>query len=479
MVTRRSTTSILPLRASATVLLMAAVMSSSALARAATLTWQVASGDWMAASNWSGGALPTSPDTALVDNGGTASVTQVGPICNTLALGDSTGAGALNMTAGSLGVGFNLYCGQSGVGTFAQSGGTTTVYDSYLGYNSGSNGSYNLSGGSLAEYSLCVGNSGTGAFTQSGGTNKLSAIPFLDSTHAIGLLCLGYSTGSSGSYNLSAGLLTSQIETVGFFGSGTFNQSGGTNSITLPHFNTPDDLPLCLGYNGGSNGCYTLGGSAVLSAQGECLGFFGTGTFTQSGGRNDVGELYINRGTYTQSGGTNTVNGRLSLGSPFVPSSATYNLDGGLLIVPWFNYINSYGVIAAFNFNGGTLQASLPFSANFPMTLGTSGGGATFDTAGFDATLSGSLSGPGSLTKIGSGALILGTVNTYSGNTLIGGGTIALCNPLAMQNSALDTSGSGTLSFGTLTAGTLGGLAGTGNLGLANTARRNRAQRRQ
>ena len=42
------------------------------------------------------------------------------------------------------------------------------------------------------------------------------------------------------------------------------------------------------------------------------------------------------------------------------------------------------------------------------MTLGTSGGGATFDTAGYAVTLSGSLSGPGSLTKVDSGTLILG-----------------------------------------------------------------------
>jgi len=70
-----------------------------------------------------------------------------------------------------------------------------------------------------------------------------------------------------------------------------------------------------------------------------------------------------------------------------------------LLILPALN--GGLGA-AAFNFNGGTLQASSGFSTNLPVTLGTSGGGATFDTAGYNLTLSGSLSGPGSLTKVNS-----------------------------------------------------------------------------
>ena len=53
---------------------------------------------------------------------------------------------------------------------------------------------------------------------------------------------------------------------------------------------------------------------------------------------------------------------------------------------------------------------------------------------------------------------------------MIGGGTLVLGSPLALQNSTLDTSGSGTLSFGTLTAAAFGGLSGSGTLNLINTA---------
>ena len=104
------------------------------------------------------------------------------------------------------------------------------------------------------------------------------------------------------------------------------------------------------------------------------------------------------------------------------------------------------------------------------MTLGASGSGATFDTVGYTVTLSGSLSGPGRLTKVDSGTLILAATNTYSGNTLVSGGMLSLGNAFALQNSTLDTSGSGTLSFGSLTAATFGGLTGPGTLGLANAS---------
>ena len=112
-------------------------------------------------------------------------------------------------------------------------------------------------------------------------------------------------------------------------------------------------------------------------------------------------------------------------------------------------------------------MAQSGFSTRVPITLESGGSGATL---GFAVTLSGSLSGPGSLTKLDSGTLTLAATNIYSGNTLVSGGTLALGTPLALQNSTLDTSGTGALSFGTLTSVTFGGLTGTGRLRLSNTA---------
>ena len=82
-----------------------------------------------------------------------------------------------------------------------QSGGTNTVaFYLCLGNNSGDNGAYNLSGGSLAvssgvlngaEY---IGYNGNGVFTQTGGTHTVP-VP----------LYLGYNATGSGTYNLAAG----------------------------------------------------------------------------------------------------------------------------------------------------------------------------------------------------------------------------------------------------------------------------------
>ena len=70
----------------------------------------------------------------------------------------------------------------------------------------------------------------------------------------------------------------------------------------------------------------------------------------------------------------------------------------------------------------------------------------------------------------GSGTLILGAANTYSGNTLISSGTLQLANSLALQSTTLDASGGGWLSFGGLTAAAVGGLTSSGNISLTNTA---------
>ena len=103
-------------------------------------------------------------------------------------------------------------------------------------------------------------------------------------------------------------------------------------------------------------------------------------------------------------------------------SSGTYKLNGGLLIV---SALGGGAATSAFNFSGGTLQAGKGFSTDLAMTLGK-GSGANFNTAGFNVTLSGSLSGPGSLTKVGNGTLTVAAVNTYTGGATLDAGTLSL-----------------------------------------------------
>ena len=258
-----------------------------------------------------------------------------------------------------------------------------------------------ISGGSLAVRTQYVGNCGTGTFTQSGGTNDASG------------LYLGAIAGDSGTYDLSgSGRLSTWEEYLGCSGTGTFTQSGGIHNSGF----------LYIGQNYGSNGTYSLTGNGQLWGSFEYVGYFGTGTFTQSGGTNYVADT-------------------LSLGGYLGNTSGTYNFSGGLLQL----FALAGGTHATFNFSGGTIQASYKFSTNLPLTLGTSGGGATFDTNGYPVTLSGSLSGPGSLTKVDSGALILSASNAYTGDTLVNEGMLTIDYPClaAGSNAWIDNSGLG------------------------------------
>ena len=147
---------------------------------------------------------------------------------------------------------YNQYVGSGGTGTFTQSGGTNGVSnDLYLGNAHADNGTYALNGpatlSAAAEY---VGYAGTGAFTQTGGSNSTTG-------GYSGNMYLGYRTTGTGSYNLSGtGSLSSYWQYIGYSGTGTFSQSGGTNSATY----------LQLGVNAGAAGTYNLSGGGQLAA---------------------------------------------------------------------------------------------------------------------------------------------------------------------------------------------------------------------
>src|SRR5262249_36681890 len=71
-------------------------------------------------------------------------------------------------------------------------------------------------------------------------------------------------------------------------------------------------------------------------------------------------------------------------------------------------------------FGGGTLRFLSGFTTNRAVTLNAGGG--AFDTNGNNATLGGTISGTGGLTKIGSGALTLLGSSTYTGAAAVTAG---------------------------------------------------------
>jgi autotransporter-associated beta strand protein len=136
------------------------------------------------------------------------------------------------------------------------------------------------------------------------------------------------------------------------------------------------------------------------------------------------------------------------------------NLNGGILVV---NNDANLGM-GALSFNSGTLEALAAgggITSSKAITLNAGGGTFLADT-GTSSTLSGNISGTGSLTKNGLGTLTLSGNNTYSGATNVAAGTLRTGSSTALSassaftvNAVLDLNGF---------SNTIGSLSGTGTV---------------
>ncbi len=185
--------------------------------------------------------------------------------------------------------------------------------------------------GSLSAYDETIGWAGTSTFTQSGGTNTVS-----------NFLTLGKLNGSNGSYALSGlGTLTAGFEFIGRDGIGAFTQSGFQHTV---------NNIFVLGVNSGSNGSYTLNSGLLSAKKNETIGSYGTGSFTQIGG-------------------THAVTGGLTL-STFSGSNGSYTLNSGNLSAG-SEIIGHHGTGASFTQNGGTNTVKYDLALGY----GTTGNG--------------------------------------------------------------------------------------------------------
>ena len=312
-----------------------------------------------------------------------------------LAPGD---VGVLNVPAGTTfsNVGFAL--------NVADQGGATTA----------SNGTVNLTGGTINTGTLFVGKGGSAT-----------------------------AAAAVGTVNQTAGTLTASTGLqVGVFGTGTYALTGGTATLGGGF--------LSLGLNAGSTGTMTVASGGT---------FNNNATRDLNIGDSGTGVLNINAG-----GTFNAANGTFYVARQTV-STGTVNLNaGGTLIVPAVLQGNggtpAAGGNSTFNFNGGTLRAPAA-SGNFIGNLRAVNvltGGAVIDTNGFAVTVGRGLvtgvtgSADGGLTKAGAGTLSLTAASTYTGTTTVTAGELRVNNPTG--------SGTGTGGVVVNAGATLGG-AGT------------------
>jgi autotransporter-associated beta strand protein len=210
-------------------------------------------------------------------------------------------------------------------------------------------------------------------------------------------------------------------------------------------------------FTGGTNVLELQAGSTIT---GNVVAFSAADTFRLGGTANasfDVSQIgaaaqYQGFGLFQKTGSSTwTLTGTTTAVTPWA-------INAGTLAASADNNLGNAS--GGLSFNGGTLQYLAGFSSSRAVTLNAGGG--TFDTNGNNATLAGTMSGTGGLTKIGAGTLTLSGSSSYSGATAVNAGTLAASATNAFSSSSAFTVASGaTLNLASFNQ-TIGSLAGAG-----------------
>lgn len=223
----------------------------------------------------------------------------------------------------------------------------------------------------------------------------------------------------------------------------------------------------------------TLGGNNLFNG----LVDFSGGKLTFANGGLGLGNLALNGTTLAWApGNMQDISGRVIT---FGADDIAFDTNGNDVVLA--GNIGGFGSapFVKTGFGKLTLAADTNFSGAITITEGSlqlGNGGTTgavigdilnnaelaFSRSG-DAPFNNAISGTGSVIHHGPGTLQLGAANTFTGTTTITGGTIALFNGFALQNSTLSyQAAGGTLDFDFNGAATLGGLTGDKDLVLTN-----------
>ena len=308
----------------------------------------------------------------------------------------------------------------------------------------------------------------------------------------------------TGTLNLGAGgaLVTTRRLLIALRGTGSLTiGAGSTGSITFGGDN--GNFRNYVGVDGGNGTLNINGGTVNFNNASTGIGFLNVGansntsagSIVVNGGNMNVGTLLKLGGNYSNGAGTNATSslavtsGTVTVGSSaagngvlYMNGSAGDNTantgtstltlnSGGVLNVKQIQAGN--GGTKTINFDGGTLRAGASgttfLNAATGLTVNVKDGGASIDTQASDITVAAALvaNGTGGLTKSGGGALTLSGVNTYTGATLISGGTLKLDATGTVNNTSEVSLGTvGTFDVSDKGPGgyTVGTLKGSGNV---------------
>lgn len=361
--------------------------------------------------------------------------------------------------------------GANATSTFAIDSGVAAISSFVLGAGISSTSTVMITGGS-------VGFAGTGATTNGN--------------------FIGAAAGSSGTMTISGGTTTIAGPTI-VGGLGTVNSGGvsrgllkveggliTTNTAAAGSFSNVLENHLILGRYAPTTGEMVVTGGTFTAQRDFYVGGSGTGALSLSGGRLQVGRMYISStiaaqmnsvggaGSVTVSSGTLLVTGsgdgaNLLVGTN---SSGTGSLTingSGVVIVGGTLTRGSVGAITLGP--GGTLQIGSGTSNG--VLLGNSGSLVNDGTLVFnrrsDFFYSGVISGSGAFIKRGNAWGTLQSANTYTGLTSVETGVLRLSGSGGIGTGGLSLTGTARFDLASLTSATYtlpatGDLLGTGTL---------------
>jgi fibronectin-binding autotransporter adhesin len=296
--------------------------------------------------------------------------------------GQGTLAAGASLTAGSFGVSSGLTTKSAGTSAFTNNGGAFSANSTTV-------------GGSTS--------TGTGRMVISGGTN------FLGNTSVGRYSAASASTLGAEGLSISGGLVTMSNLTASAASYGTAYIANGI----VTNFGN-------VSINGATAGRYLrvvqAGGLFVVPDPGiiyENATTAGTETarYQVTGGTNIIGGIYLGA-----SNGTVAATVTVTVGGAMYVGSQGINTNGAVISTVTLS-------------GGGLLGATADWSGNANLSVGSGTftlNAADLGGAPHNITLTGVLSGAGTVSKTGAGMLTLSGANTYSGSTIISNGIVAL-----------------------------------------------------
>jgi autotransporter-associated beta strand protein len=311
---------------------------------------------------------------------------------------------------------------------------------------------------------------------QVGSTNGLGSATSVTVSNAATFDVNGYALYGNGNVNL---IVT--VSGAGVGGTGAIvNNSTDTNSPTTKVLHT---VTLAADATFGGNSDWDIRNSAGNTASADATlsvnGAFnltkvGTNSITLRGVAvgGSLGDINVEAGslsfTATATAPQNSLGNSSKTATVF--SNATLTLDT-IGIIPSKNFVLT---------NGGTLKSSGTNTLKSPLTLAGAANNTISVGSGSQFTITSAIGGGGGFSKNGSGTLFLTASNTYSGRTVVSGGTLALygggsngainfsTNINVNSGATLDVSGRSDKTLTVASAQTLTGGIGTNGAGTIN-----------